>query len=96
MDRIRDLDGAAEMLAWIALANVIVVLGVLVAVSIRKTPPPWSWTMAFVVAVAAVYTRSTYRNLTGASITYAGALIHVGIAAAGLGMLVAVLRRDVR
>lgn len=96
IDRIRDLDGAAELLTWISLANMAVALALMVAVPIRRAAPPLAWTMALVAAIVAVYARSAYRAVTGSPITYAGAMIHAGIAVAGIGMLVAVLRSTPR
>ncbi len=93
IDRIRDLDGEAELLTWISLANVVIAVVVLVAMAHHRTRPSAAWLMAFVLAVAAVYVRSTYRQITGTPITYAGAMIHAGIAVAGIGMFVAILRR---
>lgn len=94
IERIRGLDGAVEFMTWISLLNVAVIVAVIVAVAIRQVRPPLPWAGAFLVTVGFVYIRSTYRNLTDAPITYAGAMVHAGVLIAALGMLIAVLRSE--
>lgn len=91
-DRIRALDGAVELVTWISLLNVAVIVAVIVAVGIRKQRPPIEHAGSFAVAVALVYVRSAYRNLTDAPITYLGAAIHAGVTITAIGMLIAILR----
>lgn len=94
IERIRALDGAVELMTWIALLNVVVIVAVIVAVAICQVRPPLPWAGAFLITVGFVYIRATYRTLTDAPITYAGVLVHAGVTLAGIGMLVSVLRSE--
>jgi hypothetical protein len=92
VERIRALDGALELATWIALLNIAVLVAVIVAVAIRQARPSIPWAGAFLIAVICAYVRLAYRIVTDSSTTYAGALVHVGVAVTGFGMLVSVLQ----